>query len=111
MLYTLVINSILCFFLGYLARSIIGLNLQKMQEKELQLKVESGEYMPIVIVCDINDRGGYTVRVCNMNGIHATKENHDKFMMMLRWLAEEERKRPIQNPSHKFKLLQFKKDV
>lgn len=107
-IYHTLINSIFFFILGYFVKSVATYHSQKKASENLQQRAERGEYLPILIQLDLNGMGGYTLGIFNMRGIHLIKENHEKFLMILKDFLENEKKRLQGKPE--FKLLNFKRD-
>jgi hypothetical protein len=96
------------FIVGYFVKSVVFFHYQKKANENLQERAQRGEYMPIVMQFDLNGMGGYTLGLFNMRGVHLIKENHDKFLMILKDFLENEKKRLHGKPG--FKLLNFKRD-
>jgi hypothetical protein len=96
---------IFCFLLGYIFRDY---RLYKKGEGEdiTNDKPKEGEYRPIYIRMDKNNKGGYDAHVYNRHGTHLTNESRDSFIGCLKLIIDNEK----DIRSHKFKLLNFDKE-
>lgn len=63
---------------------------------------------PMIFEFNLVETGDYVLNVIGMEGRHLIKENHKKFMELLKFIYENEKLRPF-NKSNHFKLLTFKK--
>jgi hypothetical protein len=97
-------------FIGYLITDCnfyIKNNSSQAIKTDVQMSgpLKDGEYRPIIIKIDINERGGYDSIVYNRHGTHLTKENRRHFINILNQMIVGER----DIRSHMFQLLTFKK--
>jgi hypothetical protein len=104
----MIINSLFFFATGYIVKVSMIVNEKKSADESLQERARKGEYLPIIMQFDLNERGGYTAAIYNMRGVHLVKEKHDVFLLVLKDILEAERLRPVSKPE--FKLLSFEKD-
>lgn len=63
---------------------------------------------PMIFEFHLVETGEYILNVTGMEGRHLVKENHKKFMVVLKFIYENEKLRPLPK-EHQFKLLTFEK--